>query len=62
LLTARELEVLQLLAAGHSTQAIAQELVVAIGTVKRHVSNILSKLGVQSRLQAVAHARARDLV
>ena len=53
---------LRLLAAWRSTQAIAQDLVVAVGTVKRHVSNILSKLGVQSRLQAVAHARARDLV
>ncbi len=62
LLTARELEVLRLLAAGRSTQAIAQDLGVAVGTVKRHVSNILSKLGVQSRLQAVAHAHARDLV
>jgi LuxR family maltose regulon positive regulatory protein len=58
-LTARELEVLRLLAAGHSTQEIAQELIVAIGTVKRHVSNILGKLGVHSRLEAVA--RARDL-
>ena len=39
--------------------AIAQELVVAIGSVKRHVGNILSKLQVESRLGAVA--RARDL-
>jgi LuxR family maltose regulon positive regulatory protein len=58
-LTERELQVLRLLAAGHSNQAIAQELVVAVGTVKRHVSNIMSKLGVQSRLEAAA--RARDL-
>jgi LuxR family maltose regulon positive regulatory protein len=58
-LTEREKEVLRLLAAGRSNQAIAQELVVAVGTVKRHVSNIMSKLGVQSRLEAAA--RARDL-
>jgi LuxR family maltose regulon positive regulatory protein len=58
-LTARELEVLRLLAAGHSTQEIARELIVAIGTVKRHISNILGKLGVHSRLEAVA--RSRDL-
>jgi LuxR family maltose regulon positive regulatory protein len=59
MLTEREFEVLRLLARGHSNQAIAEELVVAVGTVKRHVSNIMSKLGVQSRLEAVA--RARDL-
>jgi LuxR family maltose regulon positive regulatory protein len=61
-LTERELEVLRLLALGYSNQAIAQELIVAVGTVKRHVSNITSKLGVQSRLQAVAHARELGLV
>jgi LuxR family maltose regulon positive regulatory protein len=56
-LTPRELEVLHLLAAGKSNQAIAHELVVEIGTVKRHVSNIMDKLQVQSRLEAVARAR-----
>jgi LuxR family transcriptional regulator, maltose regulon positive regulatory protein len=61
-LTERELEVLRLLAAGYSNQTIAHELVVAVGTVKRHVSNIASKLGVQSRLQAVARARKLGLV
>jgi LuxR family maltose regulon positive regulatory protein len=61
-LTARELEVLQLLAAGQSNQAIAQRLIVAVGTVKRHVNSILSKLDVQSRLQAVARARELGLV
>ena len=61
-LTERELEVLQLLAAGHSNQAIAQQLVVAIGTVKRHVNSILGKLDVQSRLQAVARARELALL
>ena len=58
-LTEREVEVLRLLVAGHSNQAIAHELVVAVGTVKRHLNNIFGKLGVQTRLQAVA--RARDL-
>jgi LuxR family maltose regulon positive regulatory protein len=62
MLTERELEVLRLLAAGLSNQAIAQQLIVAIGTVKRHVNSILSKLGVQSRLQAVARAREIGLV
>ena len=62
MLTERELEVLRLLAAGHSNQAIAQQLIVAIGTVKRHVNSILSKLGAQSRLQAVARARELGMV
>ena len=55
----REREVLQLLAAGASNQEIATALVVAPGTVKLHVSHILSKLGVKSRTQALL--RARDL-
>ena len=58
-LTPRELEVLRLLASGRSNQAIGGKLVVAVGTVKRHVNSILGKLQVQSRLEAVA--RARDL-
>src|SRR5438105_29424 len=52
-LSERELQVLQLLAYGASNQEIAQELVIAIDTVKRHVSHIFSKLGVQNRVQAV---------
>jgi LuxR family transcriptional regulator, maltose regulon positive regulatory protein len=58
-LSARELEVLRLVAAGHANQAIARELVIEVGTVKRHVHSILGKLGVQSRTQALV--RARDL-
>ena len=58
-LSARELEVLQLLAAGASNQEIAMALVVTPGTVKLHVSHILSKLGVNSRTRAII--RARDL-
>ena len=42
--------------AGLSNAAIAQELVVTVGTVKRHVNSIYSKLGVNSRTQAIAHA------
>jgi predicted ATPase/DNA-binding CsgD family transcriptional regulator len=58
-LSQRELEVLQLLAGGASNQEIATVLVVAPGTVKLHVSHILSKLGVKSRIRAIL--RARDL-
>jgi LuxR family maltose regulon positive regulatory protein len=58
-LTMRELEVLKLIEAGHSNQEIAARLVVSIATVKRHISNIYAKLGVQSRTQALA--RVRDL-
>jgi len=48
LLSERELEVLQLLARGASNQEIAQELVIVVDTVKRHISHIFSKLGVQN--------------
>jgi LuxR family maltose regulon positive regulatory protein len=58
-LSGRELEVLGLIAAGLSNREIAQELVIAVGTVKRHLNNIYGKLNVHSRTQAVA--RARDL-
>ena len=56
-LSVRELEVLHLIAIGDSNYEIAEQLVVAVSTVKRHVSNIFSKLGVTSRTQAVARAR-----
>jgi LuxR family maltose regulon positive regulatory protein len=61
-LTAREREVLQLLAAGASNGEIARRLVLSLGTVKKHVSNICGKLGVQSRMQAAARARALHLL
>lgn len=57
-LSVREQEVLDLLARGASNQEIAEALVITLDTVKRHVSNILSKLGVSNRTQAVARARA----
>jgi LuxR family transcriptional regulator, maltose regulon positive regulatory protein len=61
-LTVRELEVLQLLAAGTPNQAIAEELVITLDTVKRHVTHILAKLGVANRTQAVGRARELGLL
>jgi LuxR family maltose regulon positive regulatory protein len=61
LLTARELEVMHLICAGYSNPEIASELVLALNTVKKHTSNIYSKLGVRSRTQAVARAHELDL-
>jgi LuxR family maltose regulon positive regulatory protein len=61
-LSSRELEVLRLLARGASNQEIAEELVVALDTAKRHVSNILYKLGASNRTQAVMLARDLDLL
>jgi DNA-binding NarL/FixJ family response regulator len=55
-LTARELEVLNQLAEGKSNQEIGTFLFISEGTVKSHVNNILSKLGVSDRTQAVVHA------
>ena len=55
-LTERELEVLRMLAEGHSNQEIAEKLVITLGTVKAHVSNIYSKLDVRSRTQAIMKA------
>jgi LuxR family maltose regulon positive regulatory protein len=61
-LTERELEVLRLLAAGLSNREIAAELFLAVGTVKKHTSNIYGKLNVHKRTQAVARARELRLV
>ena len=61
-LTARELEVLGLLAAGRSNRRIAQELVVTLDTVKKHVSHVLDKLGAGNRTEAVARARQLGLL
>jgi LuxR family transcriptional regulator, maltose regulon positive regulatory protein len=56
-LTRREQEVLRLLAEGASNQEIAAELVISLATVKKHVSNLLGKLGVESRTQVIARTR-----
>jgi LuxR family maltose regulon positive regulatory protein len=61
-LTARELEVLQLIAEGASNAEIARRLTLSLGTIKRYANNIFSKLNVQSRTQAVAQARKLRLV
>jgi DNA-binding NarL/FixJ family response regulator len=56
------LEVLRLIATGMTNQAIADDLVVAVKTVDRHVSNIFTKLGVSSRSAATAFAYQHQLV
>ncbi len=60
--SARELQVLRLLAAGLSNQEIADELVVAVSTVKTHTNNLYRKLGTSKRTQAVARAREFGLL
>jgi LuxR family maltose regulon positive regulatory protein len=61
-LTERELEVLRLLAAGRSNQRIAHDLVVALDTVKKHVTHVLGKLGAANRTEAAARARQLGLI
>jgi LuxR family maltose regulon positive regulatory protein len=60
-LSERELQVLRLVAAGASNREIAKALIVTVGTVKAHMHHIYGKLGVQSRTQAIARARALHL-
>ena len=61
-LSERELEVLQLLAAGKSNAQIADELYVTLHTVKKHITHILGKLGAANRTEAAARARELGLV
>jgi LuxR family transcriptional regulator, maltose regulon positive regulatory protein len=61
-LSGREREVLHLLARGASNQQIAQELVIVVDTVKRHVTHIFTKLGVRNRVQAIRQAQALGLL
>jgi len=61
-LSARELEVLRLVAAGRSNEAIARELFLSVATVKSHLAHINTKLGARSRTEAVANARARGVL
>jgi LuxR family maltose regulon positive regulatory protein len=61
-LTAREAEVLELIATGLSNRDIAARLFVATSTVKSYTNSIFRRLGVASRTEAVAEARARQLL
>ena len=61
-LTARERDILALLAKGYDNQTIANELFISLKTVKTHVSNILGKLNVDDRTQAVVYAFRHHLV
>jgi NarL family two-component system response regulator LiaR len=61
-LTSRELEILRLMIEGMSNTAIAETLTISPSTAKFHVGNVLSKLGVTSRVEAVAMAVAQNLV
>jgi DNA-binding CsgD family transcriptional regulator len=61
-LTRRELEVLGMVAAGHTNKTIAAELVLSERTIDRHISNIFAKLGVSSRAAATAYAYEHQLL
>jgi len=61
-LSERELEVLRLMAQGATNQAIAEQLVITIGTVKSHINHILAKLDVHNRTEAVARSRSLGLL
>jgi LuxR family maltose regulon positive regulatory protein len=61
-LSERELEILRLMAHGASNQEIADQLVIAVGTVKSHISHILGKLNADNRTKAVARARELGLL
>jgi LuxR family transcriptional regulator, maltose regulon positive regulatory protein len=61
-LSPRELEVLRLIIDGATNKEIADELVLTVNTVKRHISNIFDKLQVSNRAQAIAQARELNLL
>lgn len=61
-LTEREIEVLRLIAHGATNREIAEALVISEGTVKNHISNILSRLGLRDRTQAAIYARENNLL
>ena len=61
-ISARELDVLALLASGKSNQAIADTLIIGVNTVKMHLRHIYAKLDAHNRVQAIIQARALGLV
>jgi LuxR family maltose regulon positive regulatory protein len=61
-LTPRELEILHLIAAGYTNPEIADEFVLALGTVKWYASQIYGKLGVKNRTEAAVRARESGLL
>jgi DNA-binding CsgD family transcriptional regulator len=60
-LTDREIEVLRLIAAGKSNQQIAEDLIISLNTVARHVGNIFGKTGVNNRTEAATYALRQGL-
>jgi LuxR family maltose regulon positive regulatory protein len=61
-LSERELQVLRLMDSELSSPEIADELIIAVSTVRSHIKNIYSKLGVHSRYEAVEKARQMSLI
>ncbi len=61
-LTGREIQVLELVAQGNTSRQIAKQLFIAENTVKNHIRNILDKLGLHSRAEAVLYAAREDLI
>jgi ATP/maltotriose-dependent transcriptional regulator MalT len=61
-ITPRELEVLEQMAQGKSNQEIADTLFVSLNTVKTHLSNLFSKLGVKRRTQAIQKAKSMGII
>src|SRR6187200_3442748 len=61
-LSKRELEILNLLAQGHSNQEIAAKLYISLSTVKTHIQNLFEKLDVKRRIQAVEKAKRLNLI
>jgi DNA-binding NarL/FixJ family response regulator len=61
-LTSREIEVLRLIAKGATNREIAEKLIISEGTVKNHISSILSRLGLRDRTQAAIYARESGLL
>ena len=61
-LTSREFEILQLIAKGHSNSKIAEQLFLSISTIKTHVSNLFTKMNVNSRFHAITKAKELEIV